>query len=237
LTRQGASIAVVAHDLTSGKRSDRQSLRRLGGQFADPTLLQGIEVEDQTPPALALSPDGGQLAVIQADGLAVTRLDARSLVVESRIELEPLVATLTTVPPNPSPARPLPERAVGSAPEFEWLPVYAADGRHLFLTGRGTVAQGDRPDRNVPLQRVDLETGAVEARSQPFSFVVVAVAPDGASLYVYRSNLVRTDNGRVVIQESRIERLDAETLTPLAPPRTGLYPPLVVMPAEEPPAG
>lgn len=237
LTRQGATTAVVAHDLTSGKRSGRQSLHRLGGRGAERVLLDGIAVEAQAPPALVLSPDGRDLVVIQADGLALTRLDARSLVVETRLELEPLVATLATTPASPLSAGPLPTGTSDGDPEFEWHPVFAADGRHLFLTGQVTVSPTDPTDRSVPLQRVNLETGAVEAQGQAFSFVVVAVAPDGATLYVYRANLVRAATGRVVAHDGRIERLDAVTLAPLAPPRTGLYPPLVLVPAEEPIVG
>ena len=223
----------MAHDLTSGA---------LFGRLPLPDVVAGVvETEfDQTEssfvfwehrvPSLAISPDGRRLALVHPDGSAATLIDAKRLIVEEVVQLA------KPDPPQPAATGDPPTNAttIGMlASGMTWRVAFAADGSHLYRAGDGSVIVDQRAEIGwtTELERIDLTTGAVVARAPGAGSVVMAVAPDGENLYVYRANRVETETGGMRIEELGIARLDAETLHAQATAPSGLYPPIMVIPA------
>jgi hypothetical protein len=157
-------------------------------------------------PALALSPDGNQLALVHADADRVTLVDAQALTVERAFSLSPQASLWDFLAPSIAYAK--------GGPSILRQAVFGPDGRTLYVF---TQVVSDPPPAQRGLWAVDLTTGTILARALPELQVQwVMPAPDG-SVYVYGTT--DQDLGEFEIRQtspSSLWRLAADTLKPLA---------------------
>jgi hypothetical protein len=157
-------------------------------------------------PALALSPDGRQIALVHADTDRVTLVDAQALTVERAVSLSPQASLWDFLAPTVAYAK-------GGQSTLRQA-VYGPDGRILYVF---TQVVSDAPPAQRGMWAVDLTTGTILARALPELQVQwVMPAPDG-SVYVYGT----TDQDLVEFEirqtsPSSLWRLAADTLKPLA---------------------
>lgn len=178
---------LVANDLTTGEEIERLALPEVlaGGAVGPATDEQGLPVDAFVGPDLAVSADGGRLAIVAGDGATVTVIDAARLAVVGRHRLPASPADQPTAAPRFEmvEGRPFRTRVRGAR--------FSAAGDALLLTGFETDvddASGEMACRSVPLRRLDLVTGAMVdgppvVASQPVAatagglFAVGEVAP------------------------------------------------------------
>lgn len=152
---------LVANDLTTGEEIGRLDLPEVlaGGGAVGPVIDgEGSPVDAFVSPDVAVSGDGGRLAVIAGDGATVTVIDAAGLDIVGLHRLPP--------PPADQPTSALRFEDVEGNPFQTRVrrARFSADGDALFLTGFETEvddASGGMACRSVPLRRLDLVTGAV----------------------------------------------------------------------------
>lgn len=229
-------LQIVANDLQTGEEVARISLTDVQAESWWPERVEQVPVNRVMAPAVALSPDGAQIAVVHAEADRVTILDARTLTVERTLKLKE--------------SRSLTDRARGvlgwlglvpQAAEAKLLTgrvlsaVYAPDGRSLYLAGReGRV--GETTDSveewGLGLRRIDLTNGEIVAKALGNDQVDdVVPTPDGNALYVSGPTVPWAMND--FNQSSyRLSRLDPETLEPLAQRELAERP--VVLPMSSP---
>jgi hypothetical protein len=157
-------------------------------------------------PSLALSPDGGQIALVHADTDRVTLVDAQALTLERSLPLSPQASLWDFLAPAIAYAK--------GGPSTLRQAVYGSDGRILYVF---TQVVSDTPPAQRGLWAVDLTTGTILARAlTELQVQWVIPAPDG-SVYVYGT----TDPDLVEFEirpssPSSLWRLAAATLKPLA---------------------
>ena len=239
-----APTTLVAYDLATGAETGRLDLPALragiGHRAGTPAVGGATErprIQRLLGPALAVSPDGKQLAIVHGDGSAVTLIDAARMAVNRTLPITPGAATMP-VDEIVEPATENRANEDGPVSGTVWRATYAPDGRHLYLSGIGgdATAGGGEILRNFALQRVDLTTGSVLAKAAVGWNVSVVPSPDGRNLYVVGLQpppAGEADAYRVA--EIVVQRLDAATLATLAGPRTELDGPVLVV--EEPRRG
>jgi len=182
------SAQVVAYDLQSGAEIGRQRLDAVvAGTWQTARLAGGIPVRERRAPGLALSPDGHQLAVVDADGTRLTLLDADRVRVERSISLARSLSWLDWVPLFPQRAYAKEGEEAGAFAEA----VFSRDGALLYVTSRSVTVDdhSGATARGSGLAVVDLERGNVRAEALA-SAPVLAVVPsvDGNDLYAITEN-------------------------------------------------
>jgi dipeptidyl aminopeptidase/acylaminoacyl peptidase len=204
-------MRLIAYDLESGEKA---------GEVELPEVLIGSRQTDQTvndqpvwaflEPAVELSPDGRQLAVVHADAAKVTLLEAQTLTVERTLALKHSTGLLDHFAPAVAHAKGPSEGTIRQA-------VFSPDGQYLYIFSQEFwVNQEDAPTERG-LWLVDLTQGNIVAEALPeYQIQWVRPAPDG-SVYVFG-----TTDERMAPYEIRstspsiLGRLDALTLEPLA---------------------
>jgi hypothetical protein len=163
-------------------------------------------------PALALSPDGGTLAVVHADTDAITLIDAAGLTVERTFTLRPAATLWDWLGLAAAPAH-----AKGEMQGIIRQAVFSADGRFLYVFSQELRAAGEAPPAEWGLWLVDLERELVLVKALPeYQIQWVLPAPDGS---VYAFGTTDENPHPYEIRESspsRLWRLDGATLEVLA---------------------
>jgi hypothetical protein len=204
-------MRLIAYDLESGERA---------GEVELPEVLIGSRQTDQTvndqpvwaflEPAVELSPDGRQLAVVHADAAKVTLLEAQTLTVERTLALKHSTGLLDHFAPAVAHAKGPSEGTIRQA-------VFSPDGQYLYIFSQEFwVNQEDAPaERGLWL--VDLTQGDIVAEALPeFQIQWVRPAPDG-SVYVFGTTDERMAPYEIrTTSPSTLWRLEALTLEPLA---------------------
>jgi hypothetical protein len=213
-------LVIVSHDSTTGDELGRLELPDVrGGEWTSERRVGGRSVQESVSPALAFSPDGRTLAVVDAAGTSVTLIDAQRLSVERRVRLSPAtdpaeaVARLPATPEAPYVA----DENVYREDRSLWA-AYTADRSGLYVGGWESRVDdvGMQTCRALEMRRIDLDTGGIVGRA---STILISpplwIAPDGESVY----SLDLTEQkctyspGEAWLM---LRRLDAETFAPLA---------------------
>lgn len=205
---------LLAYDLTTGQIVGRLPLPDV---LAGTWLLQGGPYDALFPtsvtPALALSPDGRQLAIVAADTGAVTLVDTATLTVARTFTparssgLAGRLLGYAGLVPRPAAAK--------ARPATERHAIFSPDGHSLYLFGETDqldLAHGTMAAHSLGLQRIALESGAIAASGLPDTLLDRALpAPDGRTLYVFGPT--RSPFGAGPLGPPyRLQRLDAATL-------------------------
>lgn len=178
---------IAAYDMTTGKEIKRVAVPGvIGGNWSRGDAIQGAPVMDVEQPAVALSPDGAHLAVVDAAGTHLTLLDARTLTV---------AGSHTLHKPESAAHRLL--QWLGIAPrtaEAKFMAghqisaVFAPDGQHLYVTSFQTNVDATThtmTGKGLGVRRIDVDTGEITAEALTGSVLdTLLPAPDGRSLYV-----------------------------------------------------
>jgi hypothetical protein len=210
------SLRIVSHDLATGAEIGRLTLPDvLAGERYDRAIDQ-VPVADVLTPAVALSPNGARLAVVDAETDELTTVDTASLTVEQTVPLsrrDGVVRRALTwlgILPQDVSAKYMDGRFLKA--------VFSPDGQRLYLHGlEGEV--GDQPDesseRGLGLTAVDVATGEIVATALDGQVLETVVpAPDGRSVYVNGPTVPWSEaNGE---PGYRLTRLDASSLDTLA---------------------
>ncbi|MCA9867939.1 MAG: hypothetical protein KIS95_13960 [Anaerolineae bacterium] len=164
----------------------------------------GMGQAELIEPALALSPDGRTLAVVDAEADAVTLIDAATLMIHSGFFLQTPVSQGVA-------------QAKGFAGGTLRQAVFSADGRYLYVYSHVLTMSDDEPPGARGLWVVDLARGRVAARAlADYQIQWLLPAPDGS---VYAFGTTTADLGPYEIRAdspSLLWRLDGATLAVLA---------------------
>lgn len=189
---------VVAHDLVTGGEIGRLVIPDVLGGTWDTGRTVPVPYENVYPntypvfatlsPGGALSPDGRRLALVHADGDAVTLIDTERFAVERSVPFGSeagigtrLMALLPLAPQGAAAKMPSEGTRVRAA--------FAADGRHLYAWGSKTEvdADGTATAEALPLRLIDTDGGDLVAETTPGHLIRVIPAADGSSLYTISS--------------------------------------------------
>jgi hypothetical protein len=204
-------MRIVAYDLESGEKAGEVELPEVlvGGRQTERT------VNDQPvwaflEPAVALSPDGQQLAVVHADADKVTLIEAEPLTVGRTLTLSHPTSLLERFGPPVAQAKGASEGTIREA-------VFSPDGQYLYVFSQEIRARLEGAPAERGLWLVDLTQGDIVAEVLPeFQVQWVRPAPDG-SVYVFGTTdeLMAPHEIRPT-SPSMLWRLDALTLETLA---------------------
>lgn len=201
------ALRIVAYDLKSAAKAGEVELPEvLTGGWRTGQTVDNQPVWAFLEPAVVLSPDGQQLAVVHADADLVTLIEAESLTVERTMALKQPTSLWDWFAPRIAQAKGASEGTFRHA-------VFSPDGGYLYVFSQEIrVSSDEAPDRRG-LRLVDLTQGHVMAEALPeYQIQWVQPAPDG-SVYVFGT----TDHslGASEIRPtspSMLWRLDALTL-------------------------
>jgi hypothetical protein len=213
-TDEPLPMQIAAYDLRTGQEVGRIELPEVmaGSWFpTDGSDELGV-VNEAISPAVTLSPNGGQLAVVDALTGRITLIHASSMTVdrsflqEHQLSWRDRVGRWLSFGPESADAKLMEGRVFKAS--------YSADGWSLFVSGR-TVEIGDSLDEieaeALGIQRIDIRSGKVKASGlQGVDVLQVWIAPEGQSLYVlgYDQPWETATNGVAPM----LRRLNAETL-------------------------
>jgi hypothetical protein len=221
------STDLVSWDFRTGKELWRLGLPSLlAGEWKTGRIIDGAEVRSRLVPALALSPDGRQLAIVQAWGCCVPNgtiwlVDANTgALISQRTFARPASFLDQLLAPSVAMAKSLDEFVVVSA-------TFAPGGEMLYVHARTAKVddQGDQKSLYLGMAAVRLRDGVVrgdDIKMEIYWFdnriEWVRASPDGRWLYVF---LERT--GSANPKGHYLRRLDASTLKVLAERRFDTY--------------
>lgn len=205
-------ISLIAYDLRTGTERGRLALPEVTtGSWPTGRTVRGDAVPAQLSPAIALSPDGRQIAIVHADADRVTLVDTQPLTIARTISLtggSRLLDILGLIP-QPVAAKGL---AVGTSRDV----IYAPDGRSLYLSGVQTLLDDHDAQtfHSLGLTRLDLARNTVAADALPGRTINwVLPAPDGQSIFVFGPKEGEGDSHILLPNiPSLLQRLDARTL-------------------------
>ncbi len=181
---------VVAYDLQTGAEIGRRRLDDVvAGTWSTGRSAQGIPRRQRRAPGLALSPDGRQLVVVDADAARLTLLDADPLRLARSIVLTQPTSWLDWLPLFP---RRVAAKGLEGEEEGAWArAVYGRDGARLYVDSRSVTLdeRGNPTIRDHGLAIVDLDQGTVRAAALTGS-PILAVVPsrEGSDVYVVTDN-------------------------------------------------
>ncbi len=217
-------LRMMAYDIATGDEIDRVELTDIpaGAWNLDPDA--GTPMTNLLIPAVAISPDGRQIAVAHADTQTVTLLDAETLTVQDTIHI-----AADDAGPRPWFESAPGSTAVQTRDDAVTFAVFSPDGRQLYLHATSNaVGERNRPEFGLTL--VDLDQRSVLARAYEGEQIDrVIPAPDGQSIYV--TTFIQSDE-----MPQRVQRLDAVTLDVLAERRFEDFNQIVIDPVGRDPA-
>lgn len=229
-------LQIAAYDLGTGEVVARTTVPEVFAGSWQTESIDQMYVGEMLIPAIALSPDGSRIAVVDAAVETLTLLDSATLeVVETHSihESEGIARRLLGwlgIAPETARAKVSEGRSIRAA--------FSADGQHLYLTGH-EIEVGETVEEitghGLGLLRIDVRNGEITARAmEGHDAETILPAPDGRSVYVLRPERPWWDN------ESQnptyiLQRLDAETLSPLAQRPFTTWPQVMLVPAPSTP--
>lgn len=199
----------VVYDINSGTKTDEIEVpEALLGRWD--TRRGTLTVWKFLTPAVVLSPDGHQIAVVHADADKITLIDTQNLTVERTFSLSRRRSLMDLFTPRIVYAKGEQEGTIRQA-------VFSPRGRYLYIfTQEVWLVTGDAPTQRG-LRLVDLEQETIVAEALPeYQVQWVQPAPDG-TVYVFG-----TTDERLLPYEIRASspstlwRLDGLTLEILA---------------------
>jgi hypothetical protein len=220
------SVDLGSWDLRTGKELWRLSLPSLAaGEWKTGRIVGGAEVRSRLVPALALSPDGRQLAIVRAFGCCVPHgtiwlVDAHNgtLISERTFDRASFLDQLFA--PSIANAKSLEESVIVNA-------IFSADGQTLYIYAQMAKLDDQGEPRNQYLGMAALTLRDAVVRGDDFKMEIywfdnriewVRASPHGRWLYVF---LERT--GQADPKGHYLRRLDPSTLRVLAERRFDAY--------------
>jgi hypothetical protein len=204
-------MRMIAYDLQSGEKADEVELSEvlIGNQQVERTV-DGQPVWTFLEPAVTLSPDGQQLAVVHADADKVTLIEAERLIVERTLVLKHPTSLRDRFAPPVAQAKGPSEGTIRQA-------VFSRDGQYLYVFSQEIWVRIDEAPARRGLWLVDLNYGEIGAEALPeFQIQWVRPAPDG-TVYVFGTTDQRLGPSEIrPTSPSMLWRLDALTLEILA---------------------
>ncbi|MDQ3513888.1 MAG: hypothetical protein M3462_09530 [Chloroflexota bacterium] len=208
-------VAIVAFDLTTGKEIQRLAVPGVRGGNWWTRSVDDVLVGDQITPAVALSPDGAHLAVVDAETDQLTMIAAATMTVEGTQQLaraeslgHRVLGWLGIMP----------QTAEAKVTAGRWLDAtFAADGEHLYLWGTESELGDSVEDiemNGLGVMLVHVESGEILVEALGGMMVQAVVpAPDDDTVYLRGMSTPR--GGRFSGIE-HLWRLDSQSLKTLA---------------------
>ena len=209
-------LQIIAYDLTSGAEVARLAVPGVRGGMWGADWVEDVPVFNQHDPALALSPDGDRLAVIDPATEQLTMIETATLTVETTRSLSHAEGIgqrfwqWLGIAPRTAEAKLMVGRQLEA--------VFAPDGDHLYLWGsEGSIGDtAEEADRvGLGLRLIDVPSGLIVAEAmEGIALNSVLPSPDRDSVYVSGY----TDPSYLAMAETPYElrRLDGQTLETLA---------------------
>lgn len=179
-------VEIIAFDLTSGTEAGRLAVPGLRGGNWWTRSVQEVLIGDQMIPAVAISPDGDQLAVFDAGTDRLINIDTATMRVS---DTQALARRASVGHRFLSWLGVAPQSASAKLTAGRWLEAtFAPDGEHLYVWGMETEigeTMEDSEYRGLGLQRIDIATGEIVSQGLNGLMVESVVpAPDNESVYV-----------------------------------------------------
>lgn len=225
-------LQIAAFDLTTGREAGRIIVPDvLAGSWQREPIDQ-MYVGEMALPAVALSPDGSTIAVVDTAMDTLTLIDSATLeVVESHDvhAAESLATRILTW------LGILPQAAHAKVSEGRMLSAtFSADGQHLYVSGHETEVGDTIQDitgRGFGLLRIDVGNGEIAGEALTgHDLVDVIPSPEGRSVYVLRPAIPWWNSDGPSGNDCVLHRLDAQTLEPLAERTFPGWPTIRLMP-------
>jgi hypothetical protein len=208
---------LIVTDLETGKEIDKLELPdlSLNGWDAgwEPTLDSDYPFPPNLHPAMALSPDGTEIAVVSAVDDGVTLIDTSTLDVTRTLTIKPKVGLVNRL----FASLPLaPQSASAKVNEGVWrFAEYSADGSHLYVSGfKAWVEDNEQMLDGYGLNVVGLEDGTIESHLLDGVSVENVVEAGNGILYVSGADYSNFSTNRPA--ESVIARIDSDSTEVLA---------------------
>lgn len=227
-TFAGGSLTLTAYAASSGNEIGRLTMD--GVQTNVEELTAGpnrLPIMRLHAPAIALSPDGRQLAVVQGDRNRLTVIDARTLhVIATHVLSQPAspvqrLFELTGLLPVTAYAKGIPQGVAFTAR-------FSRDGRSLYLTGTQyeVDAAGTSIVKPIGVRLVDVASGEVRAEALTgFPVLWLGEAADRSALYALTPESKQSDPSCPCV----LHRLDPTSLQITAERRFEAPPQLYVV--------
>ena len=207
-------LQIAAYDLDTGRDIAHLTLPKVMAGSWQEGMIDQMPRMEAVQPAIALSPDGTRLAVIDAGMQTLTVVTADTLEITATHDLHRSTSTLEQL------ARWLglaPQSAVAKALEGTTLhATYSPDGAQLYLWGNEITIGASMDDiegHGLGLLRVDLDTGTISTGGLGGKDLInVLVAPDGASLYAVSQDTPWWEDQSGAGSGYTLQRLDGQTL-------------------------
>jgi hypothetical protein len=228
-------LQIATFDLDTGLEIARTRVPQVFAGSWQAESIDQMYVGEMELPAIALSPDGSRIAVVNPAMTTLTLIDTGTLEVEDVHSIYVPVGWTGRflewlgIAPQTAEAKVSRGRSLRA--------VFAADGQHLYLTGYETTV-GETIEgyegHGFGLMRIDTGTGEITASAlEGLDADMILPSPDGEFVYLLRPEIPWWNNdgqspGYVV------ERFDAESLAPLAQRTFEGWLQLMVAPAATP---
>jgi hypothetical protein len=212
-------LAIVSYDLLIGEETTRLPVPPVVGGSWPGNPIDGMYVGLHEDPALALSPDGSSIALIDSGMETLVTIDTGNMSIRSVQSINQPTSlftdVLTWLGVNPRTAEA--KAGEGRTLNARW----SADGQSLFVTAYETTLNESTASisgSGFGLTRIDASTGDILAHAldgQNIDGYTLLVAPDGTSLYAMAETIPWWRRGAEETQYV-IYRLDPESLDILA---------------------
>jgi hypothetical protein len=157
---------IIATDLMTGEETGQVSLPKLvtgtWEEDLDPDPNSFLPMYRQMIPGIAISPNGQEIAIVDASSNEITLVDTKTIKIERTLTMhanaslfDRLFALLPLAPRTASAKTPVGVALTAS---------YSADGRQLYVGGwEGKVENNVWSQRGLGLSRVDFKDGAIKS--------------------------------------------------------------------------
>lgn len=227
-------LQIAAYDLTNGHEVGRITVPDVFAgswqrESAEP--VSAMYVGEIVRPAIALSPDGTTIAVVDAPMETLTLIDTETLEIVEHLDVhapESLSSRLLTW------LGIAPQTAQAKASEGRMLSAnFSVDGQHLYVSGNETEVGDTLEDitgHGFGLVQIDVSSGQITREAlNGMDVIDIIPSPDGRSVYVLGPRAPWWDSD-AQIPEDVLYRLDAQTLEPMAERTFSSWPDIRLVP-------
>lgn len=228
-------LEIAAYDLASGREVDRITVPDVFAGSWQGESVDGMYVGETVHPAIAISPNGGLIAVVDTAMETLTLIDTATLeIVETHTvhAAESLTSRLLAwlgITPQTAHAKVSEGRRLSAT--------FSADGQHLYVSGSETEVGNTVEEitgRGFGLLRIDLSNGEIAHKVLTGEDLVdVIPSPEGRSLYALRPAVPWWNSDGQTGDAYVLHRLDAQTLEPLAERTFAGWPTIRLMPIDK----
>jgi hypothetical protein len=229
-------LQIAAYDLTTGHEVDRITVPDVfagSWQGESAESVSAMYVGEIVHPAIALSPDGTTIAVVDAPMETLTLIDTATLEIVETPDVhasESLTSRLLTwlgIAPRTAQAKASEGRMLSAT--------FSVDGQHLYLSGN-EIEIGDTIEditgHGFGLLQIDVNNGEITGEALTGAELAdVIPSPDGRSLYALGPKTPWWESDGQS-PDYVLYRLDAQTLEPLAERTFSSWPNIELIPID-----